>query len=164
MDRLKGLGSFLIITGVLFLGLRGAHLLVGSFYPASLPGPFLLDSLDDVEQYAGFWPHIPFYRPIYLGAGPAEIVAERRPFPATKIRWQGESFLELTEWGGGFKPDVARQAAPLPDSPQTLYWSDSDNLVAVLQLDGRWIRVRTDLDLVELRRIIDTLLPYDRLI
>ena len=164
MDRLKGLGSFLIITAALFLGLRGAHLLVGTLYPASLPGPFQLDSLDDVEQYAGFWPHIPFYRPISLGSGPAEIVAERRPLPSTTVRWQGESFLELSEWSGTYRPEVPDDAAPLPDLPDVLHWTDGDLRLAVLQRAGRWIRVRTDLDVVEIRRIIDTLLPYDRLI
>ena len=164
MDRLKGLGSFLVISAVLFLGLRGAHLLVGAIYPASLPGPFQLDSLDDIEQYAGFSPHIPFYRPIELGAGPSEIVVERRPRPASRIVWRGESYLEIFEWSGGSRPAVAADATSLPDLPSSLYWEEGEQLVAVVQLAGRWVEVRTDLDAVQLRRIVDTLLPHDRLI
>lgn len=164
MDRLRGFGSFLVITAIVFLGLRSGHLLVGAFYPASLPGPFQLDTLDETERYAGFWPHIPFYRPISLGTAPVEIVAERRPHPSIRVRWWGEASLELTEWAGGFRPEIAASAAPLPDLPRALYWSDGDEQIAVLKLEERWIRVCTNLGLVELRRIIDTLLPYDRLI
>ena len=161
---MRGFGSFLVITAILFLGLRGAHVLVGALNPASLPGPFELDSLDETERYVGFWPHIPFYRPIRLGTGPVEIVAERRPHPTVRVRWQGEASLELTEWAGGYQPEIADTAAPLPKLPKALYWPDGNHHVAVLKLEGRWIRVRTDLGLVELRRIVDTLLPYDRLI
>ena len=122
------------------------------------------DTLEDVEQYSGFWPHIPFYRPMELGTGPAEIVVHRRPRPTTRVVWRDESFLELRERAGGPRPEVGTGASPLPDLPSTLYWAEGDELVAVLQLADRWIEIRTDLDVVQLRRIVDTLLPYDRLI
>lgn len=164
MDRLKEVGIFLVITLAVLLGLRAAHLLVGAVYPASLPGPFLLDSLDDVERYAGFSPHIPFYRPIGLGAGPAEIIVERRPRASSLVRWRGDAFLEILERDGGARPVTPDEAVPLPGLPSTAYWMEDDQLVAVLPAGDHWIRLRTDLSVGELRRIVDTLLPYDRLI
>ncbi len=99
-----------------------------------------------------------------LGAGPAEIVAQRRPRPRTRIVWRRDALLELTEWGDGFRPDVAPDARPLPDRPQVIWWAADGAWLAVLESEGRWIRIRTDLGLVELRRIAETLLPYDRLL
>jgi len=164
MDRLRGIGSFLLIVTLIFLGLRGVHMMIGFAYPSSLPGPFHLQSLDEVEPRAGFSPHIPFYRPIHLGNAPVEVVVERRPTPKSRVVWHGQSFLELTEWSGSDRPPVAESATPLPDHPQALHWTSDGMQIAVIQLADRWVQVRTDLDLVELRRIIDTLLPYDRLL
>lgn len=164
MGRLSGFGSFVLITATLFLGLRGLHLAIGALHPASLPGPFELGSLAETERHAGFWPHVPFYRSARLGAGPPEIVAWRRPYPAVTVQWLAESHLKLEEWDGGFRPPLDETAAPLPGAAGVLYWRTDGELVAVLELAGRWIRLSTDLDRSELRRIVDTLLPYDRLL
>jgi hypothetical protein len=164
MDRLGAISSFLLITALMLLGLRGVHVLIGIAYPASLPGPFELSSLAEVERHTGFSPHVPFYRPMTLGAAPLEIVAVRRPVPTVRIRWTEAASVELTEWGGGHRPTTPNEAQPMPGREDVVYWERGDELFAVLPVSDRWLQIRTDLGLGELGRIIETLLPYDRLL
>jgi hypothetical protein len=44
------------------------------------------------------------------------------------------------------------------------YWREGDTHHVLLELRGHWIEARTDLSLREVRRIVDTLRPYEELL
>lgn len=165
MDRLKGAGSFLVAALGIFFALRLVHLGIPIFYPKVLTGPFSLDRIESVAEYTGFSPRLPFYRPEQLGLRPVNITVTRRPYAKVVIFWRAEHFLYLAEQEGG---QPSRQAAgdaqPLPGHPEATWWQEGRTHHVVLALDGLWIELRTDLTLLDVQRIIDTLRPYDELL
>lgn len=164
MDRLKGLGSFVTVTLLLFLVIRVVHLGVPIFYPKVLAGPFSLDSFDEVEQYAGFSPRVPFYRPEVLGVRPVNITVTRRPYPKVVIFWRAEHFLYLEEQKGGQRPPEKIREKPLPGHPEASWWTEGDTHHVVMKAEDLWIEIRTDLSFRDVQRIVDTLRPYKELL
>jgi hypothetical protein len=164
MDRLKGIGSFLFVTVIIFGVLRLAHVVIPVFYPKVLTGPFSLDRVEAVEEYTGFAPRLPFYRPEDLGARPVSITVTRRPYPKVVIHWQGEHFLRLAEQQGGEIHPSGPATRPLEDHPEGSWRSEGRTHEVVLKKDDLWIEVRTDLSEEDARRIVDTLRPYEELL
>jgi len=164
VDRLKGIGSFVIVLVLLLLALRVVHLGVPIFYPRVLAGPFSLDSFGDIERYAGFSPLLPFYRPEYLGVKPVNITVTRRPYPKAVVFWHADHFLYLAEQQGGQRPPQRMREAPLPGHPEASWWREGETRMVVLQRDGLWIELRTDLSLRDVQRIVDSLRPYEELL
>ncbi len=164
MDRLKGIGSFLFVTVILFAVLRLAHVVIPVFYPKVLTGPFSLDRVEAVEEYTGFAPRVPFYRPEKLGAFPVSITVTRRPYPRVVIYWQGEHFLRITEQQGGEIRPAAPATRPHEDHPEETWRREGRTHEIVLKMDNLWIEVRTDLSEEDARRIVNTLRPYDELL
>ena len=78
--------------------------------------------------------------------------------------WQGERFLYLAEQEGGAAPARGVRGSILEGHPGSRYWREGETHHLVLELDGRWIEIRTDLDLVDVERIADTLRPYRELL
>lgn len=163
MDRLKGIGSFLIIIVVLFVFLRLLHLTVPIFYPRVLTGPFSVDDVGSTPEYLGFSPLLPFYRPEQLGVRPVNITVTRRPHPKVVIFWQAEHFLYLAERQGGETPRHDAGDGPLPGHPDSAWWLDGRTHHVVMKQNDLWIELRTDLSLRDVQRIVDTLLPYEEL-
>lgn len=164
MNRFKGLVSFAVITALFFVALRLVHLVVPIFYPRVLSGPFSLDDLGTVEQYTGFSPRVPFYRPEELGTRPVTITVTRRPHPKVTIFWQGEHFLVLTEQRGGEAPPRPVETWPLERHPEAAAWREGATTWVQLERDGLWIEVRTDLSTTDVERIVDSLRPYAELL
>lgn len=164
MPRLKGLVSFAVIATLFFVALRLLHLVVPIFYPRVLSGPFSIDEVGAVEEYTGFSPHVPFYRPQVLGTRPVTITVTRRPHPKVTIFWQGEHFLVLSEQKGGPQPPRPLETWPLPRHPDTAAWREGATQWVQLERDGLWIEVRTDLSLTDVERIVDSLRPYEELL
>jgi len=164
MDRLKGAASFLVITFVLFVILRVVDLGVPLFYPKVLSGPFSLDNFDQVEQYSGFSPLLPFYRPEVLGVHPINITVTRRPYPKVVVFWHAEYFLYLSEQKGGERPLVTMREKPLPNHPEASWWSEGNTYHVLLEKDGLWVEIRTDLSFRDVERIVDSLRPYRELL
>lgn len=165
MARLKGIGSFLAIALGVFFALRLMHLGVPIFYPKVLGGPFSLDRIESVEEYTGFSPRLPFYRPEQLGARPVNITVTRRPYPKVVIFWQAEHFLYLAEQQGG-KPSAHRSEdrQRLSGHPEAHWWQEGRTHHVLLKLDDLWIEIRTDLTARDVRRVVDTLRPYEELL
>jgi len=164
VDRLKGVGSFVIVLVLLLLAMRVVHLGVPIFYPKVLAGPFSLTGFDEVEEYSGFSPYLPFYRPEHLGVTPGNITVTRRPYPRVVVFWHAEHFLYLAEQQGGQRSPQRMREAPLPGHPEASWWREGDTQMVVLQRDGVWIELRTDLSLRDVQRIVDTLRPYEELL
>lgn len=163
MERWKGIASFLTILVVVFVLLRLLNLAVPLFYPKVLSGPFSLDGLDQVEEYTGFSPRVPFYRPEVLGARPVNITVTRRPYPKVVVFWQGEHFLRLEEQRGGRLPPTRPSDRPLAGHPGWRWWREGRTIHAALGESRLWIELRTDLSLQDVERIVDTLRPYREL-
>ena len=168
MARLKGIASLLVIAGVFFLALRALHLLIPAFYPRVLSGPFSVGEIGAAEQYTGFEPLMPFYRPQALGREPVHITAERRPRPRVTVFWHGESFLYLEQraiLGASDRPPrTPGNARPFPALEEGMRWSEGQTLHAVGRRGELWITIRTDLPEEDLRRIAETLRPYEELL
>jgi hypothetical protein len=164
MDRLRGIGSFLVVTVILLAALRLLHVGIPIFYPKVLTGPFSLDRIESVKEYTGFSPRLPFYRPEALGERPIYITVMRRPHSKVVIFWQGEHFLKLTEQQGGEIQLPGRESRPLAGHPEARWRLDGRTLEVVLEMDGLWIEIRTDLSLRDTQRIVDTLRPYEELL
>jgi hypothetical protein len=164
MDRLKGIGSFLLVTVIVFAVLRLAHLVIPLFYPKVLTGPFSLDRVEAVEEYTGFAPRLPFYRPEKLGASPVSITVTRRPHPRVVLYWQGEHFLRITEQQGGEIRPAAPATKPHEDHSGATWRREGRIYDVALKMDKLWVEVRTDLSEEETRRIVDTLRPYRELL
>ena len=160
MGRLKGIGSFLGFTLGLFLALRVVHIAVPLFYPTVIAGPFRLDDVEDAPKLLGFSPRLPFYRPERLGPRPVEITVTRQPYPRLVIAWQGDRFLRLSEQKGGPMPAYPVESPAVPGHPGSAWWQDDLTQHAVLQLDGLWIEMNTDLPQQDALRIIASLRPY----
>ena len=155
--------TFLLVVIALLAALRLVHLVLPLVYPAVLSGPFSLDSVGEAEQYVGFPPRLPFYRPEVLGTAPVNITARRRPQPQVTVFWQGDRFLYLSERRGGTSPFVRPESRPLPDHPDSAQWREGRTWRVVLQRDDLWIELRTDLPEEDLHRLVDTLRPYAEL-
>lgn len=164
MDRLKGIVSLLIIAAGFLLAARALHLVVPLLYPPVLSGPFSLDEIGSVEDYTGFSPLMPFYRPQELGREPVHITAERRPRPRVTIFWHGEHFLYLEERLDGARPDIPVDTRPFPVLEDGRRWSEGETLHAVGKRGDLWISLRTDLDEEDLRRVAETLRPLEELL
>ncbi len=164
MDRLKPILSFALLAALVFGALRLVHLMVPVLYPKVLAGPFSLESIEQVEEYAGFAPRVPFYRPQTLGARPVNVTVERRPFPRMRVFWQGEHFLVLEETRGGPQPLHLPSDHPLPGHPGAAWWTEGRTQHVVYRLDDLWIDLRTDLPPQDVQRLVDTLRPYRELL
>lgn len=160
MARLRGLGSFLLVTVAVLLALRLLHVAVAALFPEVRPGPVIVRSLADVERRAGFAPLVPAYRPAALGARPAAITVTIGPAPGVVIVWRGEQYLSITEQRGGPVPDHPPTARALGDVPDSLWWSDGTVHRVLVRRGELWVTVETDLPSRDLRRIADTLRPY----
>jgi hypothetical protein len=169
MKRLRGIGSLLVILGGLFLLLRALHLGIPVVYPKVLQGPFSLDSVAEVEEYAGFSPLVPFFRPETLGERPIHVTVTRRPRARVTVFWQGERFLYLEEREGGPPPPVPENARAwelrTPGAPDEAHWWRQGRTVhAAARRGDHWIELRTDLPDEDARRIVETLRPYRELL
>jgi len=164
MDRLKGVASLAVTAALFLLALRLLHLTVPALYPAVLSGPFSLDDLGQVKEYAGFSPLVPFYRPIALGARPVNITVVRRGRARVTVFWQAESFLVLNEVRGGSAPDAPPEARPLEGRPGTLWWQEGNTQHLSFQVGELRIDLRTDLPHRDLERLLLSLRPYEELL
>jgi hypothetical protein len=161
MDRLRGFGSFAIITVVVLAGLRGLHVAVPIAFPATRPGPIGVARLVDVRRLVGFAPMIPAYHPSALGASPTEISVRLSPTPTATVVWSHDDvYLSVTTRRGGPRPVTAPLAAPLGDVPAAVWWLGGSRTHALLLRDGFWIEIETSLGEQELRRFVDTLSFY----
>jgi len=161
LARLKGFRSFVVIAGVVFLGLRLLHLGVPLVFPNVRSGPIALASLDEVERRVGFAPMIPAYRPAELGNAPASITVSFNPRPTFAIVWkQGDQMLSVTEWRGSFKPDEAPLSRPLDGVANSSWWLEGAHAHLNLLRDGYWITIKTTLPERDLARLADTLTRY----
>ncbi|MGD2115990.1 MAG: hypothetical protein PVG07_13110 [Acidobacteriota bacterium] len=164
MGRLKGILSLVVIAGVFFLAIRVLHLVVPLFYPPVLAGPFSVEELADVEQYTGFSPLTPFYRPEELGQRPVYITAERRPRPRVTVFWHGDRFLYLEQRLDGDRPHVPPDTRPFPVLEDGERWLEGSTWHAAGKRGDLWILLRTDLSDEDLRRIAETLRPLEELL
>lgn len=169
MSRFRGIASLLVLLGVFFLVLRALHVGVPLFYPKVLRGPFSLESVAEVEEYAGFSPLVPFFRPESLGERPIHVTVTRGPRARVAIFWQGERFLYLEERHGGGAPPVPENArewaltvAGAPEEAR--WWRQGRTVHAVAHREDRWVEVRTDLPAEDARRVVETLRPYEELL
>lgn len=169
MSRFRGIASLAVILAVLFLVLRALHLGVPLLYPKVLRGPFSLGSLAEVEEYAGFSPLVPFFRPESLGERPIHVTVTRGPRARVAVFWQGERFLYLEERDGGGPPPVPENAREwtldAPGAPEEArWWRQGRTVLAVARRGDRWVEVRTDLPAEDARRVVETLRPYRELL
>ncbi len=160
MARLKGLGSFLFITAIMLIVLRGLHAGVPLFVADARPGPFTFADLGDVEPRLGFAPLVPAYRPARLGDRPARIDGWFAPEPTVIIEWRGDGRLAITQQRGGRPPDGPPTAQPLSGVAGSRWWQDGPTAHLILERDGIWLAIETDLPVSELRRLADTMTPY----
>jgi hypothetical protein len=160
MGRLKGLGSFLLITGAVFLVLRLLHVAIPLLHSGGPTGPVFLDSLDSVAQYTDFSPRIPSYWPEQLGARPDRITVTRRPHPSVEIVWSAERSIRIREQRSGPVPAYPATAEPFPGHPGSFWWREGDSHRVVLKQDGLWIEVWTDLSIGDLQRVLHSLRTY----
>ena len=164
MDRLKGIGSFLVIALFFFLALRLLHVGIPIFYPQVPSGPYTLRGIAAVARYSGFSPRVPVYRPQQLGVRPVKITVTRRPQPRVVILWQAGRFLNLAQQRGGLAPRLPVAAIPLPGHPGASWWREGGAYHVILKSADLWIELHTDLSLEDVGRILDTLRPYEELL
>lgn len=164
MARWRGVLSLLVIAGALFLLLRALHLGIPVVYPKVLQGPFSLESVAEVEEYAGFSPLVPFYRPAALGSAPVIVTVYRRPRPRVTILWQGERLLVVEQTRGGEPPPRPASARPLPGAAEAAWWREGRTHHVVTRSRGLWVEIRTDLPEQDLHRIVATLRPWEELL
>lgn len=169
MSHLRSIASLLVVLGVLFLVLRVIHVGIPLFYPKVLRGPFSLDTVAQVEEYAGFSPLMPFFRPESLGERPVHVTVTRAPRARVTVFWQGERFLYLEERAGGRPPAVPENARAwtlgTPGAPEDArWWHQGRTVHAVARRGDRWVEVRTDLPAEDARRVVETLRPYRELL
>ena len=134
MGRLKGLGSFLWITGVVFLGLRLLHLGIPLLHTGGPTGPVYLDRLESIAGHTQFVPRIPSYWPETLGARPDRIVVTRRPHAGVEIRWAAQRSIRIRERRDGPVPAHPPTAGTFPGYPGSWWWRE------VLRNALQWIR------------------------
>lgn len=156
MGRLKGIGSFLLITGVVFLGLRLLHLGIPMFYSGGPTGPVHLDNLADVARYTNFSPSLPTYWPEQLGASPVRITVTRRPTPRVEMVWNAEASLTMEQQQGGAPPAYPARAEPFPGQVGSHWWREGELHRVLLQRNELWIEIGTDLPFDDLRRLLSS--------
>lgn len=169
MNRLRGIASLLVIAGVLLLALRAIHVGLPLVYPRVLRGPFSLGSLAEVEEYAGFSPLVPFFRPEALGVQPVHITVTRPPRAEVVVFWQADRFLVLEERQGGGPPPVPENARSWNlEGPaaagENHWWRQGRTIYSVARRGELWIELRTDLSDDDARRVVETLRPYRELL
>jgi hypothetical protein len=161
MDRLKGLGSFALITTVVLLGLRLLHVFIPVMLPQTRQGPIAITSLDEVRPRVGFAPLMPAYRPLTLGDRPASMTVVFNPRPTFVVVWQqGEQYLSITERQGGPQPGHSPLSQPLTDVADSTWWMEGSRSHLILARGDYWIDVETSLPPGELKRFADTLTRY----
>lgn len=161
MDRLRGLGSFLLVTLVVLGGLRLVHLTVPLIFPSTRLGPIAVSDLGDVRRLAGFAPLLPAYRPATLGLRPTSMTVILSPRPTFSVTWQdGGEFLTVTQYQGGARPAQSPVSAPLTDVPDSEWWMDGERCHLVLERGAFWVEIQTSLARSELKRFADTLSPF----
>jgi hypothetical protein len=161
MDRLTGLGSFVLIAAGVLGALRLAHLTIPVVFPETRQGPIAVARLDEVRRRAGFAPLVPAYRPEVLGEQPSEMTVTLSPYPTFAIAWRNAgSFLSVTQRRGGPRPAQPPMARQLEDVADSAWWMEDSRANLVLSRDGFWIHIVTSLPARDLRRIADTLTPY----
>jgi hypothetical protein len=160
MARLKGFGSFVVITLLVMLGLRLMHVAAPVVFPSTRLGPIDVAKLDDVRALVGFAPMVPAYRPAVLGDRPASISVLLSPRPTFAISWRaGDQFLLVTQRQGGPRPDQSPVSEPFGDVPNSAWWTQGARRHLVLERGEFWIEIETNLSPGELRRFADTLAP-----
>ena len=159
MVRVKGLGSFLVIAAGVLVVARGLHVGVPLVVADARPGPFAFTSVFDVEGRMGFAPLVPAYRPASLGQQPVEIVGWFAPEPTVRIVWRGERTLTLEQQRGGDGPARPPVARELDGVRGSRWWQEGPIARLVLERDGVWVSIETDLPARDLRRLADTLTP-----
>jgi hypothetical protein len=160
MARLKGTASFIVIVAVVLGALRLVHVAVPLIFADTRPGPFELSSLDEVQPRVGFAPLVPAYRPAALGKGPARLTGALSPHRSVLMVWRGERYLTISQQRGGAMPAHAPISRPLPNVPDSLWWSEGGVHHLILRRGELWVKVETDLPSGDLRRLADTLDPY----
>lgn len=161
MARLRGLGSFALITAAVLLGLRLLHLATPVVFPSTRLGPIEVASLDEVRRLVGFVPMVPAYRPATLGDRPVGITVVLSPRPTFQITWRsGDQFLIVTQRQGGARPAESPVSKPLLDVPNSAWWMEGAQAHLVLERGAFWIEIETSLSISELKRFADTLSPF----
>lgn len=161
MDRLKGIGSFVLIAAGVMAGLRVVHLAVPVVFPETRQGPVAVSSLDEVRRRIGFAPILPAYRPAILGEHPSSLAIRFSPSPTFVVTWQeGGHYLSVTQQRGGPKPAHPPLARPLVDVADSIWWVDGARSHLIVSRGGFWIHIETSLDSRDLRRFADTLTEY----
>lgn len=161
MDRLRGLGSFVLIAAGVLGALRLAHVTIPAVFPETRQGPIAVADLNEAGRRAGFAPLVPAYRPEELGERPSEMTVTLSPYPTFAIAWKSDGrFLSVTQQRGGPRPAQPPLARPLDDLADSAWWMEGGRAHLVLPRDGFWIHVVTSLPPRDLRRIADTLTAY----
>ncbi len=160
MARLKGVPSFVLIVAVALGVLRVVHVAVPLIFADTRLGPFEIGSLDEVERRVGFRPLVPAYRPRTLGEESPRLTGARSPYATVVMVWRGERHLAISERRGGGAPDHPPTSRPLTGVADSLWWSEKGVHHAILQREGLWVSIETDLPAGDLRRLADTLTPY----
>jgi hypothetical protein len=160
MDRVRGLRAFLLITGVVALGLRLLHTAVPVAFPETRQGPIHVERLEEVRRLTGFTPLVPGYRPAALGTGPTSVQVWLSPSPTFVVVWQqGDQYLSVTQRRAGPKPAHPPLAAALAGVPGSTWWTEGSRSHVILARGEFWIAIETSLPDGELRRFADTLAP-----
>jgi hypothetical protein len=160
MDRLKGFGSFALITAGVLLGARLLHVAVPLVFPETRQGPIVIANLAEVRPRVGFAPLLPAYRPATLGGQPVMSVV-LSPRPTFTAVWQeGEQYLSVTKRRGGPEPERPPITQPLTGVADSIWWMKGSRCHLVLARGEFWIEVETSLPPSELRRFADTLTEY----
>jgi len=158
MDRLRGLGSFVLIAAGVLVALRLTHYALPVVFPETRQGPIAVADLEEARRLVGFDPLVPAYRPEQLGVRPSEMTVTLSPYPAFAIAWRNAGhFLSVTQQRGGPRPLQPPLARPLDNLPDSAWWMEDTHAHLALSRDGFWIHIVTNLPSRELRRFADTL-------
>jgi hypothetical protein len=155
--------TLVVVLGILAVVLRLLHLGMPMLYPRVLQGPFSLEDVGEVERYADFSPLMPFFRPAELGPRPVHVTVYRQPVPRVVVFWQGDHFLYLEQSRGGEPPPVPADAEALAVGEGTRWWRHGRTRHVVSRRGGIWVEIRSDLDDRTVRRVLESLRPYEEL-
>ena len=162
MGRLKGLGSFLLITGAVFLALRLFHVAIPLFHTGGPTGPVFLDSLDSVAPVHRFF--LRAFLPTGRRNSGARPDRDYRHPPATSSsgdRLAGRALDPVTRAVGRRRPRAPCDRRDLSGPSRLVLGGARGALIGVvLKQDEVWIEVWTDLDLSDLQRVLNSLRPY----
>ncbi len=164
MGGMRAAGVLAALAALFFAGLWVVHLTVPIFYPEALRGPFVVASIEDAERYCGYSPLTPFYRPEILGRSPISITVTRRPHGKVVIFWHGERFLYLAQEHDE-KRDVHRSdRRSFPGHAETAWWREGSAHHLQFRRGDLWLEMRTNLDEIDIGRILETLRPVKDLV